>query len=127
MDKMLTCHGLRFTLTRMCKQGDQNPIAALLSLFHHNANTAARMKHCLTVAQATVYKLNPGQHPAPSGVAVFYCCSHVKQTRHTRSVSAAALYILMQHQYESYCNQCICRKANLQCTALCHCDGEWRR
>jgi hypothetical protein len=37
-----------------------NAIAALLPLFHHTANTAAMMKHCLTVVQAAVHKLNPG-------------------------------------------------------------------
>ena len=36
------------------------PILSLLPLFKHNANTPGMMKHCLTVIQRAVHKLNSG-------------------------------------------------------------------
>ena len=36
------------------------PITTLLPLFKHNANSPAVIRHCLTVVQAAVQKLNPG-------------------------------------------------------------------
>lgn len=142
-------------------------ITALLPMFHHNANTAAMMKHCLIVIRDAIQKLNPGQCPvvtvdqplyalakqiqwhfpsefsenkfvimmgglhtemasfrmlghwldgsgwvqsliqaglASSGVAESCVgCTHVKRTRYMHTVTAAALFILMQRQYNLYC------------------------
>ena len=38
-------------------------MTTLLPLFKHNANSPAMIRHCLTVVQAAVQKLNPGQIP----------------------------------------------------------------
>jgi hypothetical protein len=43
---------------------DPLPITALLPLFRDSANTAAMIKHCLTVVRTAVHEVNPGQIPA---------------------------------------------------------------
>jgi hypothetical protein len=63
MDKMFNFSWAAFHADHDVQARQPNAIAALLPLFHHNANTAAMMKHCLTVVQAAVHKLNPGQCP----------------------------------------------------------------
>lgn len=44
---------------------------------------------------------------ASSGIAhSILKCSHVKRSRYAHIISAAALYVTLQHQYASYCKKC---------------------